>query len=50
MVAVTVVFLIAVAFGITGAFIGYSCGYDKGWEIATECFEKEVRDGIQGNA
>lgn len=47
MVAVIMVFLIAVFFGITGAFVGYTCGFDKGWESAQECFESEVKDGIQ---
>lgn len=47
MVAATLVFLIAVFFSVVGALIGYNCGYEKGWEIATECFEREVENGIQ---
>lgn len=47
MVAVTLVFLIALFFGIDGAFVGYNCGYDEGWETAIECFEREVENGIQ---
>ena len=46
--AVIVVFLAAVSFAIAGGFVGYCCGYDKGWETATECLEKEVKN-VQGN-
>lgn len=47
MVAVIVVFLIAACFGLVGAFIGYYGGFDEGWAAAEECFEQEVKNGIQ---
>ena len=49
MVTVILVFLIAACFGIAGAFVGYSCGFDKGWDTAEECFEEEVKNGIQSS-
>ena len=44
MVALIVVFLIATGFGIAGGLIGYSCGFDKGWESAEDCFEEEIKN------
>lgn len=48
MVAVTLVFLVAACFMIVGGFLGFSYGYDKGWDTAMECLEEEIRD-VQGN-
>ena len=44
MIAVIVVFLIAIGFGIAGGLIGYSAGFDKGWESAEDCFEEEIKN------
>ena len=47
MVATIFIFLVATAFGIVGAYVGYTCGFDKGWDTALECLEEEVKNGIQ---
>lgn len=50
MVALTVVVLAMIAFGIVGAYLGYDKGYDDGFEAALECYEEEIRNAhIQSN-
>lgn len=50
MVALTVVVLAMIAFGIVGAYLGYNIGFDNGFEAALECYEEEVRNAdIQSN-
>lgn len=44
MVALTVVVLAMIAFGVTGAYLGYNMGFDNGFETAIECYEKEIRN------
>ena len=44
MVAAIVVFLIVAGFGLAGGFIGFSHGFDKGWEAAEDCFEEEIKN------
>ena len=44
MVAFALVARIAVTFGVVGAFLGYSMGFDNGFEASLECYEEEVKN------
>lgn len=44
MVALAIVVLAVISFGMAGAFLGYDKGFDKGFEAAIECFEEEVKN------
>ena len=48
MVALTIVVLAVISFGLVGAFLGYDKGFDKGFDAAIECFEEEARN-VQSN-
>lgn len=42
--ALIIIGIAVIAFVITGAFVGFYAGYDKGFEDALECYEQEVKD------
>ena len=44
--ALIIIGLGATAFVLAGGFVGFYAGYDKGFEDALECYEKEVRECI----
>lgn len=44
MVALILVVLAVIAFGIIGVYLGYNMGFDNGFETALECLEKEVEE------
>lgn len=47
--AAVLIGLTVMVFGTVGAYLGYTVGFDNGFEAAIECFEEEV-ENVQSNS
>lgn len=44
MVALAVVVLAIISFGLVGGLLGYEIGFDEGFEAALKCYEEEMKN------